>query len=268
MSNRLQDKVSIITGAASGIGKGCANVLAAEGATIAICDINPNVTTVGRAITSEHDVPVEAVITDVRSSTEVARFVENTIAQFGKIDILINNAGIWRATPITDSYEKVLDDFEAIVTTNLKGVFQVGRSVIPHMVEAGSGEIINIATDHIVPPHGFATGGGSRMDVYDASKWGTRGLTESWAKALKPHKIRVNALGMDATDSAMVRYASGQEPSPEILERWMKPEQIGELAVELILEGPEGRTGEHIGIWLDHEICLPDRKEELPSRHP
>ena len=73
---------------------------------------------------------------------------------------------------------------------------------------------------------------------------------------------------MDATDSAMVRYASGQEPSPEILERWMKPEQIGELAVELILEGPEGRTGEHIGIWLDHEISLPDRKEELPSRHP
>ena len=150
MSKRLQDKVAVITGAASGIGKGCANVLATEGATIAICDINPNVTTVGRAITSEHDVPVEAVITDVRSSTEVARFVENTIAQFGKIDILINNAGIWRATPITDSYEKVLDDFEAIVTTNLKGVFQVGRSVIPHMVEAGSGEIINIATSDII----------------------------------------------------------------------------------------------------------------------
>ena len=202
MSKRLQDRVAVITGAASGIGKGCANVLAAEGATIAICDINPHITTVGRSLNTEHDVPVEAVIADVRSSTEVARFVENTIKQFSKIDILINNAGIWRATPITDSYEKVLDDFEAIVATNLKGVFQVGRSVIPHMMEAGSGEIINIATDHIVPPHGFATGGGSRMDVYDASKWGTRGLTESWAKALKPHNIRVNAIapGMVGTD--------------------------------------------------------------------
>ena len=119
MSKRLQDRVAVITGAASGIGKGCANVLAAEGATIAICDINPHVTTVGRALNTEHDVPVEAMIADVRSSTEVSRFVENTIKQFSKIDILINNAGIYG--PKGNIEEIDWNEWEKTIRINLFG---------------------------------------------------------------------------------------------------------------------------------------------------
>jgi len=106
------------------------------------------------------------------------------------------------------------------------------------------------------------------MDVYDSSKWGINGLTQSWSKFLKQHGVRVNALGMDATDSEMVRYASGPRATPEVVATWMTPAQIAKLGLELIAEGPDGRSGENIGIWLRHEVKLPPRQDVLPSRHP
>jgi NAD(P)-dependent dehydrogenase (short-subunit alcohol dehydrogenase family) len=264
----LDGKVALVTGAAAGIGNAIARVLASEGASIAACDIQPKVAALEDRILALGRKAWTAVA-DVREPREVKRFVDEAAYRFGGIDILINNAGTWRSTnPIDDSWEKAISDWDLIVDTNLKGVFLTGRACIPYIVRRGGGHIINIATDHICPPPGFATGGGTRMDVYDSSKWGINGMTQSWAKSLKPHHIRVNALCMDATDSEMIRFASGGRATPDVIARWMRPEQMGGLVLDLIREGPEGRTGENIGAWLGHEVRLPPPADVLPSRHP
>jgi NAD(P)-dependent dehydrogenase (short-subunit alcohol dehydrogenase family) len=94
------------------------------------------------------------------------------------------------------------------------------------------------------------------MDLYDASKWGVLGLTIAWSKALKEHNIRVNAFSMGATDSQMIRGFVGDAVTPEMITTWMRPEDVCDLAIQLIREGPLGRTAENIGVWLDFEIEL------------
>ncbi len=175
---------------------------------------------------------------------------------------------MWRPTdPCVDDFETGLDDWSLMVDTNLRGVFATGRAAIPHLMARGGGTIVNVATDHICPPPGAATGGGTRMDVYDASKWGINGLTQSWSKRLAGHGIRVNALCMDAVDSEMTRLAAGDRATPEVIAEWMTPAQIADLVLALVAEGPDGRTGENIGIWRGHPVELPPRAEVLPSRH-
>jgi NAD(P)-dependent dehydrogenase (short-subunit alcohol dehydrogenase family) len=264
----LDGKVAVVTGAAAGLGKGFALALAQEGADVAICDIQPKVEGVAHSIEAETGRRVPWWLADVTKPDDVRRFIDGTVHQLGGIDILVNNAGVWRATnPLEDTWEQAVAQWDLIHGTNLKGVFLVGRRAIPHIVARGGGHIVNIATDHITPPPGFATGGGTRMDTYDSSKWGVNGLTQGWAKFLRPHGVRVNALCMDATDSEMVRFAAGAAATPEVVAQWMTPAQIAGLMLDLIREGPEGRTGENIGIWMKHEIALPERREELPSRH-
>ncbi len=261
----LEGTAAIITGAANGIGAGMARVLAGEGVALALCDIDPVVHDLAAELEAG-GASVFAGQADVSDPAAVRAFVDSAIERFGRIHTMVSNAGTWRATYPLDGWEKAVEDFDAIVATNLKGVFLCGRAIAPHMAEMGGGNIVNIATDHICPPPGYSTGGGTRMDVYDASKWGINGLTQAWARVLAPEGIRVNALCMDATDSKMIRGALGMEPPQDLLDRWMRPEQIAGLLVDLLNEGPEGRTGENIGIWLDHEVALPPRVEPLPSR--
>jgi len=188
----------------------------------------------------------------------------------------VNNAGTWASSLPTDPIEKSLSDYEQLVGTNLRGVFLLGRAVMPHMIERGSGEIVNISTDHVQtcgtpfelghddapgcpwanePPR--TTGGGAEMDIYDASKWGINGLTLAWSQALAEHGVRVNALCMGATDTHMLRSFFDFQPPPEEVARWMKADDIARILIDLLREGPEGRTGENIGIAVGHPVVLP-----------
>jgi NAD(P)-dependent dehydrogenase (short-subunit alcohol dehydrogenase family) len=270
----LDGHVALVTGAAAGIGQGIAHALAAAGARLAICDIQDKVIDVGEAISRATGQEVFATTADVRDADDVRRFVDTAAARFGGLDVVVANAGVWRPTdPLADDWTKAQAEWDLIVDTNLRGVFLTGRACIPLLAaRAAQGHrnvhIVNIATDHICPPPGHATGGGTRMDIYDASKWGINGLTQSWAKRLAASGIRVNALCMDATDSEMVRYAAGAAATPEVIARWMQPAQIGALVLDLLAEGPDGRSGENIGIWMGHPVVLPPRREVLPSRHP
>lgn len=268
----LRGKTAVVTGAASGIGEGMALRLAESGVNLALCDVQSSIHEVAERIENEIEVSTYAAVVDVRDPDAVFEFVNSSVEHFSGLDIVIANAGVWRATdPLEDSKEKTVADWDLLVNTNLKGVYLTGRATIPHLVANGGGFILNIATDHICPPPGFATGGGTRMDVYDASKWGINGLTQSWSKRLASNGIRVNAFCMDATDSGMIRYASqkfNREMSQEIVDTWMKPQQIADLMLDLYDEGPDGRSGENIGIWLNHPIELPPRSDILPSRHP
>jgi 3-oxoacyl-[acyl-carrier protein] reductase len=269
---QLDGKVAIVTGAAVGIGSAFARALAAAGAQLSLCDVRDEVLELARELGK----PTLALKADVSKPEDVRRVVAATQRELGRIDVLVNNAGVWAASLPTDSIEKTMRDYDSLVGTNLKGSFLFGRAVIPGMIAQGSGEIVNVCTDHVQtcgspyelshddapdcpwagqPPR--PTGGGLGMDLYDASKWGQLGLTFAWAQALEPHNIRVNALCMGATDSYMLRGFHNHKPPPEEVAKWMKPADIARLMLELMRDG---RTGDYIGIAMGHPIVLPARR--------
>jgi len=251
----LDRQVAVVTGAAMGLGRHYALALAREGCALVLCDVCDQVFDTAR---EAHGLGTQAIafLADVADPRDVRRVVDDGARAFGRIDVLINNAGVMRAGTASDDLDKSLDDYDTLVGVNLKGVFMFGRAVIPHMLSAGGGNIINVATDHIHTHPGRPTGGReARMDLYDATKWGVLGLTVAWAKELKPHNIRVNSFSMGATDTPMIR-AFFNSPTAEQIAAWMSPEEVCGLAVQLLGEGPAGRTGENIGCWLGFELEL------------
>jgi len=276
----LKGKNAIVTGAAVGLGNAYAVALAAEGVNVAVCDIREEIDQFPAEL-QKSGVKAVGWRADVSVPDDVRMVVDGAMEAFGGIDILVNNAGVWGPSTADDDLDKTLADYDLIIGTNLKGEYLFGRAVIPIMIEQGAGgEIVNIATDHMVtcgtpndlcpnlpscpwnkgtnefdgPPR--PTGGGETMDLYDASKWGINGLTFPWAKVLRPHNIRVNALCMGATDSYMLRSFHNFDPPPEEVEAWMKAEDSAQLLIDLLAEGPKGRTGENINSCIGRPCKL------------
>ena len=261
---RLDGRAAIITGAAAGLGAGYAAALAEAGCDLLVCDRGEAIGPAAEALRGR-GTRVVSLVADVGVAADVRRIVVATAEAFGRIDILVNNAGVCRRTWPTDGLDASLDNYGALIGTNLRGPFLLGRAVIPHMIAAGGGDIINIATDHVNTFPGRPTNGFGMMDLYDTSKWGLIGLTLTWAKALRPHGIRVNAFCMDATDSPMLRFFAGPDVTEEAMARWMDPRAVCGLAVELIAEGPGGRTGENFGVWCGFEVALTHTPRPLAS---
>ena len=257
-------QTAIVTGGAAGLGKHYAIALAREGCNIVLCDVRPEAEQVAEELRA-YDVRATGHVADVSVADDVRRVVDQAISDHGRIDILINNAGIWRGSTAKDDLDKSLDDYEKLIGTNLKGTFMFGRALIPHMIEKGGGNIINIATDHVHTHPGRPTSGGAVMDLYDVSKWGVLGLTLSWASALKAHNIRVNSFSMGATDSSMIRGFFDFKPPADQVATWMSPEAVCDLAIQMLKEGPQGRTGENIGVWVGFEIQLKSIPDAKPA---
>lgn len=237
----LQGMVAVVSGAAGGLGVTWVRALRAAGATVVGFDIRPGADAVA----------------DASDPQQVRSFVDRVVADHGTIDISVANAGMIRLTSPLDPWDVAVRDFDDHIATNLRGPFLLGRAVAAVMAANGGGHIVNISTDHVLRAPGVPTGGGKRMDVYDASKWGLRGLTEAWALALRPHRIRVNELCMGAVDTAMLRGVLGDRATPEVIATWLRPEDLGRLLVDLLAEGPDGRTGTQIGLWVGHPVELP-----------
>jgi NAD(P)-dependent dehydrogenase (short-subunit alcohol dehydrogenase family) len=279
MSVSLKGRTAIVTGAAVGIGNAYAKAMAKEGCNVAVIDLRSEITDLAPELES-HGIKAMAVVGDVSQPATVRKFVDDVIAKFGGVDILINNAGQCSVSLVDDDLDKSLADYESMVGTNLRGEYLMGRAVIPQMLKQGrGGEIVNIGTDHgvtcgspreICPslstcPWGDSprpTGGGTVMDIYDASKYGTYALTFAWAKALRPHDIRVNCMCMGATDSWMIRNFFGERATPEEVATWMTAEDSAQVVVDILTEGPKGRTGETINLCIGR----PCKKE--PEREP
>lgn len=223
------------------------------------------------------------VVGDVTDDTTLTSFVADTVERLHRIDLLINNAGRVRYTPVRSPLDDALSSFDELWRVNTRAPYVLGRLVIPHMIERGSGHIVNVSTDHVhtcgfpdVVDHVDAHDcpwhdtlrrpfGGTVFDAYDASKWALNGLTQVWSAALRRHNIRVNNLCLGATDTDMVRQAirelGGREPDDADVVSWMSPIAVARLVLELHDEGPRGRSGDNIGAWTGHPL-------RLPSPHP
>ena len=246
MDQRLNGQVAIVTGAASGIGRAFAEALAAEDALIVACDRKEAV----------HELEGLTYVADVSQPDDVRRVVDGAVTTHGRIDILVNNAGVAFPTGPHDDWDKALADYTKIMNTNTKGPFLFGRAVAPVMIEGGGGHIVNIGTDHIFPPPGRDGHGHGEMDLYNASKWAINGFTLDWSISLRKHNIRVNSLCMGATVTEMLLAWKGDRAGGESNMDWMRPSQIAALLLELLAEGPDGRTGQNIGLWVGHPISI------------
>ena len=255
---------AIVTGAAGGIGRALVEALGTAGYRIVACDIAPTVDSLAGD-------GVDTFVADVSDAADVQRVV----AHAGPVDVLVNNAGVVRRTNPLDPWEQAVADFDAVVGANLRGAYLMGRAVIPGMVERGRGDIVNVATDHqhtcgwpdpvvhddtsTCPSRSERRRpcGGRSFDLYDASKWGLNGLTFTWAAALRPHGICVNNLCVGATDTPMLREFLGAALDEEVAATWLQPADVARVVLDLLAEGPGGRTGDNVGLWVGHPCVLP-----------
>jgi len=256
----LEGKTAIVSGAARGLGRAFVHALASRGARVVAFDVNPAIEQVAADLAGLTGAQVIAMVADVSQRADVERVVARAAEHDGHIDVLVNNAGVWRETPVDSSWETAVADWDYLMDTNLKGVLMLSRASIPYMKGRTNANIVNISTYYVLPARSSGTNP-PRTDLYAASKWALNGFTDAWAGHLAPHGIRVNGLAMGAVDTPMLRGLFADGELPEDLARGvMSADSIADLMMALIDEGADGRTGENVGAWVGSPIELPPRR--------
>jgi NAD(P)-dependent dehydrogenase (short-subunit alcohol dehydrogenase family) len=230
---RLEDKVTIITGAAGGMGRVAAGLFAGEGARLVLADVSEEAVESAAADVRAAGGQATAVVADVSKEDDARRMVDHAVATFGRVDVLYNNAGIM---PAAD--HSVVDTdvatWDAVMAVNVRGVFLGCKYAIPRMVDQGAGSIINIASFVAI------LGCSVPQDAYTASKGAVLSLTRSLAVQFGPHGVRSNAicpgpvetpLLMDwlVKDEEAKRIRLARNPTG----RFGKPEEIVYMAIYL-----------------------------------
>lgn len=236
---KLADKVAIVTGATQGIGLACAERLLREGARVMLVDIKPD----GAQVAMQLGDAARFFAADVSQKADVDAMIAATLQAFGRIDILINNAGVTHAADFLDLHE---DDFDRVLRINLKSMFLCGQAAAREMVKQQSGSIINMSSvnSELAIPN---------QVPYVVSKGGVNQLTKVMALNLAPHGIRVNGIGPGTilTELAKKAVLGSPEARHTILSRTPmgrcgEPEEVASVAAFLAGDDASYMTGQTI----------------------
>lgn len=240
---RLAGKRAIVTGGAGGIGRATAAAFAAEGAAVAVLDLDEaGARAGGEAITSSGGTAI-ALGVDVSDEQAVAAAVEAVVAEFGGLDVVFNNAGI---ACRTTAVETALADWELSFAVNVRSIFLMCKHAIPHLEAAGGGSIVNTGS-------GWGLKGGARALPYCASKGAVVNMTRALAIDHGPANIRVNSINPGDTDTGMLRSEAAQigwtedaflaDAADRPLRRMARPEEIAAAVVFLASDEASFVTG-------------------------
>jgi 3-oxoacyl-[acyl-carrier protein] reductase len=245
----LQNKVAIVTGSANGIGEAIACLFAENGASLLLLDRDAE----GNRRTAERlrsKTRVLEIALDLRERPAIDAAIEAAHDQLGRIDVLINNAGVYPRQSFLEMSEQQWDEMQAI---NLKSMFHLTQAALPDMISSGSGKIVNLSsvTFHL---------GMANLTHYVASKGGVIGFTRALAREVGPHNIHVNCV----TPGAIEVQAEKQFVSEEQIKAWLElqslkrrivPLDIARVCLFLASELSEGLTGQTLNVdggWVMH----------------
>jgi 3-oxoacyl-[acyl-carrier protein] reductase len=247
---RLEGKTALVTGGASGFGAGIVRKFLAEGARVAIADINSGA---AEDLASELGDQAFAVTVDVSSNDSVAAMAKAVLGRFEGLDILVNNAGITHLpAPLEEISE---DDFDRVFAVNAKSVFLTARHFVPVMKQKRAGAILNIASTAGVSPR-------PRLSWYNSSKGWMITATKSMAVELAPSGVRVNAINPVAGETPLLKSFMGED-TPEIrakflstipLGRFSTPEDMANAACFLCSDEAAMITG--VAMEVDGGRCI------------
>jgi len=245
---RMKDKVVLVTGGAAGIGKATAERFNEEGAKVVICDVNE---TVGQETVKLLGADASFYKVNVANREEVQKWVDDVVARYGRVDVIVSNAGILRDGQLVKFKEGQLvsqmseADFDLVISVNLKGVFNCAQAVAPHMIKQGGGVILN-ATSVVGLDGNFG------QTNYVATKSGVIGMTKVWARELGKYGIRVNAVapGFIATEilSSMPEKIIAGMKAKTPLGRMGDPRDIANAYLFLASEDASFITGETLRV--------------------
>ena len=249
---KLKGAVIVITGGGSGIGRATALAFAEKGAQVIVCGRRkkPLIETAG--LIKEKGGNALAISADVRIWSEIIGMIDTALGRFGKIDVLVNNAGVIVKKPVMETTE---EEWDQTLDTDLKGVFLCCKAVLPSMIKAHNGAIVNVSST-------LGKAGTADLGAYCASKFGVIGLTQSLAKELEPQSIRTYAVCPGATYTALHGKVVGDKNAKSA----MPPEKIAEKIIGVVTREISLPSGGSITVD-DKSPCLTPRQVNK-SRRP
>lgn len=252
---RFKGQVAVVTGASRGIGEGIALRFAQEGASVVVAANEERVHEVAERIRKETSARALSLVVDVTDKSQVEAMYERTVAEFGRVDISIQNAGIITIKKLDELTE---EEWDLVLDVNTKGVFLCCQAAAKHMLQQGAGRLINTGSGQsrdgfIYTPH------------YAASKMGVVGITQSLAKELAPKGITVNAFAPGIIETEMWKYNDkawgdllGDYKEGELIDEWVRnnipmkragsPDDVAGLVLFLASEDASYITGQTINV--------------------